>query len=287
MDFRTEQIRHITGVENAVKSFKEAVTSALYEATRAQKAADNRDYKDFTAEAAGRMRKQAQDQIAANLATQIKQARQDLKADAGRYLQHMRDDFSAQTARMPASKAVLDVLRVYHDLDIPMTEADVKALAAEAGGNLLTLRALSSVAAESGIKVNIPSSADYIRLADNLEKAIDTAGLAEFIDIPAYVSAEGGAVTAQIHIAAFISALNQLSNIKAVIEGQGITISKGESDEDTTEKETQARQARKAAAAAVEVEGSEGLRIAIEHAKNQAQGAATAQKAIDAYTVGG
>ena len=288
MDFRKEQLKHINDVEKAVEAFKLSVNVALHDAAEAQKTANRRDYSDFTAEAAARMRKQASDTIAANLAKRIKQARQDLKLEAGHYLQQMRDDVEEQNTRLPANRAVFDALQVYQTFKIPMTEADVKALAAEAGGNLLALRAIASVASQSDITVKIPSADDFISIADDFEKATDKAGVQEFINHPAYVASEGGAVAAQMSIAAFTDAFNRMKTVKRTIEAEGVKISKGGGEDENTEKtEEQERQERKAAAAAVDVNGSEAERLAQTIGKDKAQSTEAARNTVEAYSVGG
>lgn len=315
MDFRKEQLKHINDVEKAVEAFKLSVNVALHDAAEAQKTANRRDYSDFTAEAAARMRKQASDTIAANLAKRIKQARQDLKLEAGHYLQQMRDDVEEQNTRLPANRAVFDALQVYQTFKIPMTEADVKALAAEAGGNLLALRAIASVASQSDITVKIPSADDFISIADDFEKATDKAGFSEWIENPLYISSQkktsgvseavakkfeseysmkyeaekGHEVPMQLlDISAFTEAFNRMKAIKKAIETEGVKISKGGGEDESTEKtEEQKRQERKAAAAAVDVNGSEAERLAQTIGKDKAQSAEAARNAVEAYSVGG
>lgn len=265
MDHRKQQLKNISDIEKAVSQFDTAIRAAIFDANKAREKADSRDYSDFTAEAAARLANQERQRITATLKNEIELSRQTLSFEVSHSLQQMRDDFIDQATALPTKKTVLDALQVYKTFGIPISRADVQALAIEADGNLLALRAIQSVAASSGLKIRIPSYQNSLDILESLEKSTLKAGLDDFITFPEYTAAEGGAVEAQKHIAFFTSALAQLDELKKTIETQGVSI-----DEDDEEEEEAAknRKAREAAAAALEIDpDDEAEAIALRIAK--------------------
>lgn len=291
MDFRKEQLAHLKAIQSAVEDFSKEIKAAVYDAKKAEKRESARDLSMFKPDAAERLRAQAKSQIKERLRQKIAQARQDLKNSVLLDLRSMRDDYSEQIVKVPADKSFLDALRVYKDFQIPLKPADIAALAVRADGNILALRALSSVASSSGYDIEIPALEDYGKLADEFLQSIEKATLPEFIGIPEFVAAEkdpgsiaGGGAQAAANAASFMRIYEKILNLAETISNEGIVLTvKGASHADTEEEK---RQEQEAAAAALQVGERSAEDLAAKIGKDKATGTRSADAITKAYQLG-
>lgn len=290
MDFRIEQMKHLDSISEAVADFNRDINSAIFEARRAQKEEAAKDLSVFTAEAQIKMRDRAQMTIAGNLKAAIAQARRDLRYSIEPELQQMKEDYNLQLSRLPLKRDILDALRVYRDFNIPLSVAEIAALAADCDGNVIALRCLASLASASGFDVEIPALTDYGKLADDFMKATEKATLPDHVKEPEFTAVEGGAIQAQINAAAFTDIFSKIQNLAEEIQGEGITLTVrgGPHEEASAQKrQTQTREAREAAAAAVHANTKQAVSFAQKLGKDKAQSERTAENAKRAYQIGG
>ena len=70
----------------------------------------------------------------------------------------------------PPDNDILTLLRAYKDFDIPLSVSEAKMIATFAHGNFMTIRALRSVAENSGLVVNFPNFSDFEKDLQEIER---------------------------------------------------------------------------------------------------------------------
>lgn len=91
----------------------------------------------------------------------------------------------------PYPVELVNILRDVHAFSLPVTEADIRAFVSMAGGNSLALRFINTVAASSGIRVELPDINGLSKCIDDLESfSSDTA----MLFLPLTFSVEHGEV---------------------------------------------------------------------------------------------
>lgn len=138
----------------AFTSYRESITEALrnYKSGLAEAKEAAAQYKDETAELArrkGRLLSEARSKIAT--ADKVFSDRLTV-----RIVPLLREALSEYVTAKPSAQ-VLDTLRVYREFGLEMSRTEIDSLLVAADGNFTALRALASVAKDSGFTVSVPT----------------------------------------------------------------------------------------------------------------------------------
>lgn len=278
-DYRYKIIRSIENIEDTLADYERNVLAAVHD----YKIAMAKDLSLYVKDYQDSFRKNTRN----NARTEIETAKKECQKYVAGDVETLRDICKQSISVMPDEKA-LSALRVFHDFGIPMTLEDVQTIAAQMEGCSLGMRALSSVAAASGWKVEIPVFDMLPAALDKLEYAMKTPERGTFIQIPEYVELQDGDHRAlQIHSAAvqLNDALRGLLDIDDALTRQGVSIHAAKNETETEQgKEGQGRSAEENAVIISPAE-SEAERIARQIGIEKSTNEALTRAGTDHYTL--
>lgn len=280
MDYRKQILDAICNIQFALKDYERDTLAAVSDFRETRK----RDLSIYSQEYKDKFLATTQK----NLKTETNTLRERFQASLSEEVQAMRDAYTKASTDQPSGSA-LAALRVFRDFDIPMTEDDVRNLAAAFNGDMLGLRALAAVASASGWTVSLPVWDALPAALNAIEKAAQSPERKSFSSIPEYVALlEGDHKSVRVYAAAAMldQAVRGLTDIAEALDRQGVSIHAKTETEAATEQEKE-RQRRNAAsnAAVVSATESDTERIARQIGIEKSTDDAVAKVGADHYTL--
>ena len=281
MDYRKQILDAISGIQFALRDYERDTLAAVSDFRETRK----RDLSIYSQEYKDKFLATTQK----NLKTETNTLRERFQASVSEEAQTLRDIYTKASTDQPSGSALAS-LRIFRDFDIPMTEDDVKNLAAAFNGNPLGLRALAAVASASGWTVSLPVWDALPAALNAIETAAQTPERKAFSAVPEYVALlDGDHKAVRIYTAAAMldQAVKGLTDIAEALDRQGVSIYAKET-EAATGQETE-RQRRNAAsdAAIVSATESDAERIARQIGIEKSTDDAVAKVGADHYTLKG